>query len=139
MLKLKFKRSYRAQSGKTVFVYLVSGKAADVEAYNNSCGDYLRTDDVTGQSLHFASSFAGNEATLVPNQEGDRYYIDRSEDDKVNSLIEQHAGTALGAALAQAKAAELLAAMRKGSSSSVSAPKVEAKVEESAPENLDGL
>jgi hypothetical protein len=139
MLKLKFKRSYRAQSGKTVFVYLVSGKAADVEAYNNSCGDYLRTDDVTGQSLHFASSFAGNEATLVPNQEGDRYYIDRSEDDKVNSLIEQHAGTALGAALAQAKAAELLAAMR--SKGSVSAPvaKVEAKVEESAPENLDGL
>ena len=139
MLKLKFKRSYRAQSGKTVFVYLVSGKAADVEAYNNSCGDYLRTDDVTGQSLHFASTFAGNEATLVPNQEGDRYYIDRSEDDKVNSLIEQHAGTALGAALAQAKAAELLAAMR--SKGSVSAPvaKVEAKVEESAPENLDGL
>ena len=139
MLKLKFKRSYRSQSGKTVFVYLVSGKAADVESYNNSCGDYLRTDDVTGQSLHFASSFAGNEATLVPNQDGDRYYIDRSEDDKVNSLIEQHAGTALGAALAQAKAAELLAAMR--SKGSVSAPvaKVEAKQEESAPENLDGL
>ena len=139
MLKLKFKRSYRSQSGKTVFVYLVSGKANDVEAYNNSCGDYLRVDDVTGQSLHFAGSFAGNEATLVPNQDGDKYYIDRSEDDKVNSLIEQHAGTALGAALAQAKAAELLAAMRKGSSSSVSAPKVEAKAEESAPENLDGL
>jgi len=138
MLKLKFKRSYRSQSGKTVFVYLVSGKANDVEAYNNSCGDYLRTDDVTGQSLHFASSFAGNEATLVPNQDGDRYYIDRSEDDKVNSLIEQHAGTALGAALAQAKAAELLAAMRKGTTTSVSAPKVEAKQEESA-ENLDGL
>ena len=47
--------------------------------------------------------------------------------------------TALGAALAQAKAAELLAAMRKGTTTSVSAPKVEAKVEESAPENLDGL
>jgi len=138
MLKLKFKRSYRSQSGKTVFVYLVSGKANDVEAYNNSCGDYLRTDDVTGQCFHFASSFAGNEATLVPNQDGDRYYIDRSEDDKVNSLIEQHAGTALGAALAQAKAAELLAAMRKGTTTSVSAPKVEAKQEESA-ENLDGL
>ncbi len=139
MLKLRFKRSYRSQSGKTVFVYLVSGKANDVESYNNSCGDYLRVDDVTGQSLHFASTFAGNESMLVPNQEGDRYYIDRSEDDKVNSLIEQHAGTALGNALAQAKAAELLAAMRKVTSVSAPVVKVEAKVEESVPENLDGL
>lgn len=138
MLKLRFKRSYRSQSGKTVFVYLVSGKANDVELYNNSCGDYLRTDDVTGQSLHFASTFAGNEAMLVPNQEGDRYYIDRSEDDKINSLLEQHAGTPVGLALAQDRAAELLAALRKGTKS-VSAPKVEAKQEESAPENLDGL
>lgn len=141
MLKLKFKRSYRSQnSGKTVFVYTVTGKAADVELYKESCGDYLRheDDDESKPPLFFVTQFAGEQGTLLPNAEGTRFYVDKSEDDKINSLIEQHAGTALGAALAQAKAAELMAAMRK-QTSATSVVKAAAPVEEKAPENLDGL
>jgi hypothetical protein len=135
MLKLKFKRSYKSQSGKTVFVYQVTGKPADLESYKEFCGDNLREDDTTGAPLYFTTKFAGESSMLAPNQDGTAFYVDRSEDDKINSLIEQHAGTALGTALANAKAQELLNAMRKGS-----APAPVAKqVEEKAPENLDGL
>jgi hypothetical protein len=42
MLKLRFKRSYRSQSGKTVFTYQVTGKAGDLESYKEYCGDNLR-------------------------------------------------------------------------------------------------
>lgn len=141
MLKLKFKRSYRSQNtGKTVFVYTVTGKAADIELYKESCGDYLRheDDDESKPPLFFVTQFAGEQGTLLPNAEGTRFYVDKSEDDKINSLIEQHAGTALGNALAQAKAAELMQAMRK-QTPATSAVKAAAAVEEKAPENLDGL
>jgi hypothetical protein len=135
MLKLRFKRSYRSQSGKTVFTYQVTGKAADIESYKEYCGDNLREDDSTGAPLYFTTQFAGESATLAPNQDGTKFYVDRSEDDKINSLIEQHAGTALGIALANAKAQELINAMRK-SSAPVAKP-----VEEKAPasDDLGGL
>jgi hypothetical protein len=133
MLKLKFKRSYRAQSGKTVFTYQVTGKANDVDAYKEYCGDNLREDDTTGAPLYFTTQFAGENATLAPNQDGDKYYVDRTEDDKINSLIEQHAGTALGIALANAKAQELINAMRK------STPAPVAKVEEKKTTESDDL
>jgi hypothetical protein len=139
MLKLRFKRSYRSQnSGKTVFVYTVTGKQADVELYKESCGDYLRheDDDESKAPLFFVTQFAGEQGTLLPNAEGTRFYVDKSEDDKINSLIEQHAGTALGTALATAKAAELMAAMRKQAPATSVVTKQQ---EEKAPENLDGL
>ena len=74
----------------------------------------------------------------MPNAEGTRFYVDKSEDDKINSLIEQHAGTALGNALAQAKAAELMAAMRKQAPATSKTAAAEPAAEK-APENLDGL
>lgn len=141
MLKLKFKRSYRSQTtGKTVFVYTVTGKSGDVELYKDSCGDYLRheDDDESKAPLFFVTQFAGENATLLPNAEGTRFYVDKSEDDKINSLIEQHAGTALGNALAQAKAAELMAAMRKQAPATSKTAAAEPAAEK-APENLDGL
>jgi hypothetical protein len=136
MLKLKFKRSYRSQSGKTVFTYQVTGKAADIESYKEYCGDNLREDDTTGSPLYFTTQFAGENATLAPNQDGDKYYVDRTEDDKINSLIEQHAGSALGVALANAKAQELINAMRK--STPVAAP-VTKTTEEKTTDDLGGL
>jgi hypothetical protein len=136
MLKLKFKRSYRSQSGKTVFTYQVTGKANDVDAYKEYCGDNLREDDTTGAPLYFTTRFAGESATLAPNQDGNAYYVDRSEDDKINSLIEQHAGSALGVALANAKAQELINAMRK--STPVAAP-VTKTTEEKTTDDLGGL
>jgi hypothetical protein len=93
-------------------------------------------DDESKAPLFFVTQFAGEQGTLLPNVEGTRFYVDKSEDDKINSLIEQHAGTALGNALAQAKAAELIAAMRKQAPATSKAAVV---VEEKAPENLDGL
>jgi hypothetical protein len=136
MLKLKFKRSYRSQSGKTVFTYQVTGKAADIESYKEYCGDNLREDDSTGAPLYFTTQFAGENATLAPNQDGTKFYVDRSEDDKINSLIEQHAGSALGVALANAKAQELINAMRK--STPVAAP-VTKTTEEKTTDDLGGL
>lgn len=136
MLKLKFKRSYRSQSGKTVFTYQVTGKAGDLESYKEYCGDNLREDDSTGAPLYFTTRFAGESATLAPNQDGSAYYVDRSEDDKINSLIEQHAGSALGVALANAKAQELINAMRK--STPVAAP-VTKTTEEKTTDDLGGL
>ncbi len=136
MLKLKFKRSYRSQSGKTVFTYQVTGKTADIESYKEYCGDNLREDDSTGAPLYFTTQFAGENAALAPNQEGNKYYVDRSEDDKINSLIEQHAGSALGVALANAKAQELINAMRK--STPVAAP-VTKTTEEKTTDDLGGL
>ena len=136
MLKLKFKRSYRSQSGKTVFTYQVTGKAADIESYKEYCGDNLREDDTTGSPLYFTTQFAGENATLAPNQDGDKYYVDRTEDDKINSLIEQHAGSALGIALANAKAQELISAMRK--STPVATP-VTKTTEEKTTDDLGGL
>jgi hypothetical protein len=136
MLKLKFKRSYRSQSGKTVFTYQVTGKTADIESYKEYCGDNLREDDSTGAPLYFTTQFAGESATLAPNQDGTKFYVDRSEDDKINSLIEQHAGSALGVALANAKAQELINAMRK--STPVAAP-VTKTTEEKTTDDLGGL
>jgi hypothetical protein len=136
MLKLRFKRSYRSQSGKTVFTYQVTGKAGDLESYKEYCGDNLREDDSTGAPLYFTTKFAGENATLAPNQDGNAYYVDRSEEDKVNSLIEQHAGSALGIALANAKAQELLNAMRKSTPAPVAKP-VEEK--STASDDLGGL
>ncbi len=136
MLKLRFKRSYRSQSGKTVFTYQVTGKAGDLESYKEYCGDNLREDDSTGAPLYFTTQFAGENATLAPNQDGTKFYVDRSEDDKINSLIEQHAGSALGIALANAKAQELINAMRK--STPVAAP-VTKTTEEKTTDDLGGL
>jgi hypothetical protein len=136
MLKLRFKRSYRSQSGKTVFTYQVTGKAGDLESYKEYCGDNLREDDTTGAPLYFTTRFAGESATLAPNQDGNAYYVDRSEDDKINSLIEQHAGSALGIALANAKAQELINAMRK---STPAATPVTKQTEEKAADDLGGL
>jgi hypothetical protein len=136
MLKLRFKRSYRSQSGKTVFTYQVTGKAGDLESYKEYCGDNLREDDSTGAPLYFTTQFAGENATLAPNQDGTKFYVDRSEDDKINSLIEQHAGSALGVALANAKAQELINAMRK--STPVAAP-VTKTTEEKTTDDLGGL
>jgi len=136
MLKLKFKRSYRSQSGKTVFTYQVTGKTGDLESYKEYCGDNLREDDSTGAPLYFTTQFAGESATLAPNQDGTKFYVDRSEDDKINSLIEQHAGSALGVALANAKAQELINSMRK--STPVAAP-VTKTTEEKTTDDLGGL
>ncbi len=136
MLKLRFKRSYRSQSGKTVFTYQVTGKAGDLESYKEYCGDNLREDDSTGAPLYFTTQFAGENATLAPNQDGTKFYVDRSEDDKINSLIEQHAGSALGIALANAKAQELINAMRK---STPAATPVTKTTEEKTADDLGGL
>lgn len=105
-MKIKFLRSYRSKAGNVTFVYVVSGKAADLEAYKLAMGEFYRTDDKTGEPLWFTTRFVGDNGTLIITSNGN-IVPDMSEYDKAASLVKQYGGD-FGQELARSAASNLL-------------------------------
>ena len=136
-LKLKFHRSYKNGAGKQIFVYFVSGSSDSLDSYKDYQGDMLRYEDndEDKRPLYFTQRFAYNEAILCESQsENGGWYVDRTEEDKVQSMLDQYGDTPLGRAMAAEVAREKLAMLRKGntpSASKASAPADKAPADDS--------
>ena len=128
-LKLKLQRNYKSStSGKTVFVYVVSGPQSSLESYKDFQGEMLRYEDNDDSKnpLYFTTNYAGREALLEEStSENGGWYVDRSADVEMNSLLEQAGDSPLGRALAAQIAAEKLAAIRSTMKSSTAPAKKE--------------
>jgi hypothetical protein len=116
-LKLKFSRVYKNAQSKQVFVYFVSGSEEALEAYIDYQGDMLRYEDndESKRPLFFTTKYANDNAVLSEStSENGGWYIDRTEEDKLMSMLDQYGDSPLGRALAAELAKEKLAALRKG-------------------------
>lgn len=127
-LKLKFSRVYKNAQQKQVFVYFVSGSEEALEAYIDYQGDMLRYEDndETKRPLFFTTRFANDTAVLSEStSENGGWYIDRTEEDKLMSMLDQYGDSPLGRALAEQVAREKLAVLRKGISVKPATPKTD--------------
>lgn len=121
MAQIEMVRQYRKkETGKLVFVYKVSGKAAELDAYREQAGSYLVEDD-NGSPLYFSTRLVGAKCALITTQDG-RMVPDTSEMDMQAALIEQYGG-AVGNALAEKLANKLTASLSRSSSAVKSAEK----------------
>lgn len=55
MLKAKFKNMYRTKSGRQMFVYNVTGTAAELAQYKEAQAEHYVEDEATGHPLYFSS------------------------------------------------------------------------------------
>jgi len=119
-LSVKLQRSYKSKNGNRTFVYAVSGKPADLDAYKEAQGDYYREDDKTGQALWFTTRCIGKQGELLITDNGN-VVPDMSAFDEAASLAEQYGGN-LGEQLAKEAAQRLLGGSRKTSSAPTPEP-----------------
>ncbi len=119
-LSVKLQRSYKSKNGNRTFVYAVSGKPADLDAYKEAQGDYYREDDKTGQALWFTTRCIGKQGELLITDNGN-VVPDMSAFDEAASLAEQYGGN-LGEQLAKEAAQRLLGGNRKTSSAPTPEP-----------------
>lgn len=125
-VQIKFVRMYKKQgTGKTVFVYAVSGNKDAVERYAEAKGDNLVIDDDTQKPLWFTTNSVGKSAELTITAEG-KMYVDQSEQEMLASQISQLGGN-LGKALATEYAKKLVSGAQP---SAVVQPKTEEEPEE---------
>lgn len=104
-MNVKLLRSYKSQKGNTVFVYAVSGNAAQIEAYKAAQGDnYREAED--GTPLWFTTRCIGNSGTLVITSKG-KVVPDMSAYEQAASLASQFGGN-FGQELAKASVAAIL-------------------------------
>ncbi len=113
-LSVKMQRSYKSKNGNRTFVYAVSGKPSDLEAYKEAQGEFYRVDDKTNEPLWFTTRCIGKNGTLIITDNGN-VVPDMSEYDEAASLAEQYGGN-LGEMLAREAAQRLLGGNRKTSS-----------------------
>lgn len=99
-------RTYRApKTGNPVFVYKVSGNAADLEAYAQAQGEFHRLDD-DGHPLWFTTRCIGDHGQLIITSKGN-VVADMSRFDQAASLAAQYGGN-FGEALANMTAKQIL-------------------------------
>jgi hypothetical protein len=105
-MKVRFQRSYKKTgTGRTVFVYTVSGTKEQMAAYKAAQGDnFVAGDD--GQPLWFTTRFIGNNGSLIITKNSGKVVADMSAFDQVSSLCEQY--PALAGAIASQGVAKLL-------------------------------
>lgn len=140
-MKIKLLSSYRNGNGNVVFVYKVTGSKSQVNTYIDAQAEYLKYEDgdETKSPLFFTTNFAGNEGALVVTQNG-KIVVDTTEQNKMASIMKQHAGTPLGDALAQQLAAKMLGELSKATPASATEKSVSAPAAENVVENnLDAL
>ena len=118
-LSVKMQRSYKSKNGNRTFVYTVSGKPSDIEAYKEAQGEFYREDDNTNNPLWFTTRCIGKTGTLIITDNGN-VVPDMSEYDEAASLAEQYGGN-LGEMLAREAAQRLLGGRRLSSTSSAPA------------------
>lgn len=104
MLNIRFLRNYRNKKGHLVFVYSVTGPAAELERYKTAQGEFYREDE-DGAPVYFSSKYVGESTKLIITSK-DKVIPDTSEFDKAASIITQYGGD-LGTALANAFASKL--------------------------------
>ena len=115
-LSVKLQRSYKSKNGNRTFVYTVSGKPSDIEAYREAQGEFYREDDKTNNPLWFTTKCIGKTGTLIITDNGN-IVPDMSEFDEAASLAQQYGGN-LGEMLAREAAQRLLGGRRLSSTSS---------------------
>ena len=115
-LSVQMQRSYKSKNGNRTFVYTVSGKPSDIEAYREAQGEFYREDDKTNNPLWFTTKCIGKTGTLIITDNGN-IVPDMSEYDEAASLAEQYGGN-LGEMLAREAAQRLLGGRRVSSTSS---------------------
>ena len=114
-LSVQMQRSYKSKNGNRTFVYTVSGKPSDIEAYREAQGEFYREDDKTNNPLWFTTKCIGKTGTLIITDNGN-IVPDMSEYDEAASLAEQYGGN-LGEMLAREAAQRLLGGRRLSSTS----------------------
>lgn len=119
-LTVKMQRSYKSKNGNRTFVYAVSGKQSDLDAFKEAQGEFYREDDQTGQPLWFTTRCIGKTGELLITNNGN-VVPDMSAFDEAASLAEQYGGN-LGEQLAK-EAAQRLLGNRRASSASTSESK----------------
>ena len=115
-LSVQMQRSYKSKNGNRTFVYTVSGKPSDIEAYREAQGEFYREDDKTNNPLWFTTKCIGKTGTLIITDNGN-IVPDMSEYDEAASLAQQYGGN-LGEMLAREAAQRLLGGRRLSSTSS---------------------
>ena len=115
-LSVQMQRSYKSKNGNRTFVYTVSGKPSDIEAYREAQGEFYREDDKTNNPLWFTTKCIGKTGTLIITDNGN-IVPDMSEFDEAASLAQQYGGN-LGEMLAREAAQRLLGGRRLSSTSS---------------------
>jgi hypothetical protein len=110
MLKATFKSSYRKMDKNnkptTVFVHTVTGTKSELDAYKTAQGEFYKSDP-DGTVLWFTTRFQGNTVGLNISAKSGKIVADNTEQDKMNSLIDQNKG-ALGDALAKLYAEQVM-------------------------------
>jgi len=140
-MKIKLLSSYRNGNGNVVFVYRVTGSKSQMNTYVEAQSEYLKYEDgdESKSPLFFTTNFAGNEGALVVTSTG-KIVVDTTEQNKMASIMKQHAGTPLGDALATQLAAKMLGELSKATPVSASEKATPTStVENAAENNLDAL
>ena len=130
-LSVQMQRSYKSKNGNRTFVYTVSGKPSDIEAYREAQGEFYREDDKTNNPLWFTTKCIGKTGTLIITDNGN-IVPDMSEFDEAASLAQQYGGN-LGEMLAREAAQRLLGGRRLSSTSSSPAK----DTDDNSDENID--
>ena len=130
-LSVQMQRSYKSKNGNRTFVYTVSGKPSDIEAYKEAQGEFYREDDKTNNPLWFTTKCIGKTGTLIITDNGN-IVPDMSEYDEAASLAEQYGGN-LGEMLAREAAQRLLGGRRLSSTASSPAK----DTDDNSDENID--
>jgi hypothetical protein len=139
-MKIKLLSSYRNGNGNVVFVYKVTGSKNQIATYVEAQSEYLKYEDgdETKSPLFFTTNFAGNDGELVITQAG-KIVVDTTEQNKLASIMKQHAGTPLGDALAKAAADKMMKELSKATPASASAQATPTPTAENAEKDLDAL
>lgn len=88
-LTAKYRSVYRKEGDPTIrFTYVVKGNAEDLKRYTDAQGDFVRTDDVTGELLYFTKNYIADDIKLVITKDG-KVVTDDSDIAKMQSLIQQ--------------------------------------------------
>jgi hypothetical protein len=104
-LNATFDGDYVSKNGNATFRYVVSGKPDAIAAFESVQGDYYRENE-DGKALWFTTRYAGDDATLIVNEDTGKVYPDMSEYRKQASLAAQFGGS-LGDQLAKAAVSKL--------------------------------
>jgi hypothetical protein len=95
MLKATFKSMYRIKNGKQMFVYSVSGSAAELAQFEAAQGEHFVKDEVSGAPLYFSNRLLSYDQTakidLMITQPTDAYPAGRVAVNETNKTFERAA------------------------------------------------
>ena len=95
MLKATFKSMYRTKSGKQMFVYSVSGSAAELSQFEAAQGQHFVKDEASGAPLYFSNRLLSYDKAkkidLMITQPSDAYPAGRVAVDETDKVFERAA------------------------------------------------